>query len=227
MDNLPQKDTTKDMIHFNLKNKPAFTMIELVFVIVVLGILAALALPRMERDQKQEGADAILSQIRYTQHLALLDDKHLYTKKKWQRRFWQIMFTTCNGQLVYRLGSDDDMNSTSTFSENEAATDPINGKPLYGTNANCNTAGTNPNVLLGKKYGVSSMSRSGGCAGQYIGFDHLGRPHSGFSATTKTDYASYMKTECIFTFTMSDGDTFKIKIEPETGYAFIDGQTGS
>ena len=36
--------------------KSAFTMIELIMVIVVMGILAALALPRMERDyvKKQE-----------------------------------------------------------------------------------------------------------------------------------------------------------------------------
>lgn len=54
---------------------PAFTMIELVFVIVVLGILSALAMPRIDRDLRQEAKDNILSSIRYTQHLALIDEK--------------------------------------------------------------------------------------------------------------------------------------------------------
>jgi len=45
----------------------AFTMIELVLVIVVLGILAALAMPRLERDLRQEAKDNLLSAIRYTQ----------------------------------------------------------------------------------------------------------------------------------------------------------------
>ena len=215
------------MKNFTFKNRFAFTMIELVMVIVLLGILASLALPRLERDLSQEAADDVLSQIRYTQHLALMDDKHLFNKAKWQRRFWQIMFTTCDGGLVYRLGADDDMNSTSTFSEAEAATDPLNGKPLYGTNGNCNTAGTNPNVLLGKKYGIVSISNTGGCTGKHIGFDHLGRPHVSFSASATPNYSSYMNTECVFTFTMSNATTFKIKIAPETGYAFIDTQNDS
>jgi hypothetical protein len=119
------------------------------------------------------------------------------------------------------------MDSVSTFEETEAAIDTLNGKPLYGTNANCGTEGTNPNVLLGKKYGITGISRSGGCTGQYIGFDHLGRPHVGFSNSDIPDYSSYMSTACTFTFTMSDTTTFKIIIAPETGYAYIEGQTGS
>jgi len=58
-----------------MRNKSAFTMIELILVIVVLGILAALAMPRVDRDSRQEAADNILSAIRYTQHLALMDNK--------------------------------------------------------------------------------------------------------------------------------------------------------
>ena len=67
------------------KHTKAFTMLELVFVIVVLGILAALALPRMDRDLRQEAKDNILSAIRYTQHLALMDNKTNPLDANWQR----------------------------------------------------------------------------------------------------------------------------------------------
>ena len=56
--------------------KKAFTMLELVFVIVVVGILAAILIPRTERSPVQECAVDLLSQIRYTQHLAIIDDKY-------------------------------------------------------------------------------------------------------------------------------------------------------
>ncbi|MGD9717776.1 MAG: type II secretion system protein, partial [Sulfurimonadaceae bacterium] len=50
--------------------KKAFTMLELVFVIVVIGILAAVIIPRMDRDNASEAAIELQSQIRYAQHLA-------------------------------------------------------------------------------------------------------------------------------------------------------------
>jgi len=209
--------------------KNAFTMLELVLVIVVLGILAALTIPRLDRDLKQEAADNILSAIRYTQHLALNDNKQKFNNKKWQRRFWQIQFAQCSdGKYFYRIGSDDDMDSTSTFEKSEAAIDSANAKPIYmANNGDCTDTTVSHNILIGKKYGVTVKNGSGGCPGKSIGFDHLGRPHVGFSSSNKPDSSSYMQTECIFTFNLSNGDNFKIRIEPETGYAYIDGQANS
>ena len=209
--------------------KSAFTMIELVFVIVVLGILAALAMPRFDRDLKQEAADNILSAIRYTQHLALVDDRHKFDDAKWHRRFWKIMFAQCSdGTYFYRIGNDDDMDSTSTFEQSEAAIDPANGKFMYvANNGDCSASNVSPNIVIGKRYGVTVNNGTGGCTGKHIGFDHLGRPHTGFSGSTKPDYSSYMNSECILNFTMSDSTILHISIQPETGYAQIVGQDNS
>jgi len=198
-------------------------------VIIVLGILASMALPRLDADKQQEAADDILSRIRHTQSLALVDDMHSMYDARWQRRFWRIDFGTCSDSsgLYFRIGSDSNRTGGG-FSETEAAYDAINGKSLFTTNSSCNAASTNPNVLLGKKYGVTTIATTGGCnAVQHIGFDHLGRPHVSFSNSNIPDYSTYMTQRCVMTFTLSNGDTFKINIEPETGYAFIDGQTGS
>ena len=56
--------------------KRAFTMIELIFVIVVVGILAAIMIPKLNRNASREAANQILTHIRYTQHLAMQDDKY-------------------------------------------------------------------------------------------------------------------------------------------------------
>ena len=219
------------MIDKKQNNRPAFTMIELVFVIVVLGILAAMAMPRLDRDLSQEAADDILSQIRYTQHLALVDDMHEFDDPQWQRKFWRIDFNACNdgSGLYFRIGSDANA-SGGGFAQNEAALDPSNSKAYFATNATCNAPATNPNVLLGRKYGVNGVVTGGGCNGsQYIGFDHLGRPHTGFQDSAQPNYASYMNADCNITFSSTNGtiDPFTITIKKETGYAFIDGQPNS
>ena len=55
--------------------KKAFTMLELVFVLVVIGILAAVMIPNMQSTALREAAIQVVSHIRYTQHLAMIDDK--------------------------------------------------------------------------------------------------------------------------------------------------------
>ena len=207
-------------------------MLELVVVIVVLGIIAALTLPRLDRDLKQEAADNILSAIRYTQHLALADDKQRFDNNKWQQRFWHIYFGTCEGKKFYAIGTDDNMESSDNARVDftESALDPANGKHIWAKDgASCSGShdihDISPNIFIEKKYGLNAITPSGGCGKKYIGFDHLGRPHSKkFSKSTRPDNAGYMKSTCTFKFTMSDGDTFQINIEPETGYAYVVGQ---
>jgi len=217
--------------------RKAFTMLELVFVIIVLGILAALAMPRMERDLRQEAADNILSAIRYTQHLALLDDKQKFNNAKWQRRFWRIYFGTCNSQKFYAVGSDDNMDGSTNgrVDFNESALDPKNGKHIWAKDGD-SCEGTHsknelsPNIFIGEKYGLDTISYSGGCANSYIGFDHLGRPYdSNFTNSSTPDNAGYMTSDCNITFSSNSNafDDFSIIIEQETGYAYIDGQSDS
>jgi prepilin-type N-terminal cleavage/methylation domain-containing protein len=210
--------------------RTAFSMVELVLVIVVLGILAAVGLPRLERDLRQEAADNILSAIRYTQHLALIDDKTNPFDSSWQKLLWHIRFSTGGDNLdyFYVIASNTDKNSQ--ISQAETAIDPANGKYFYNQNGNHTVdSGESSNILIGKKYGIDSITFGGGCNGhQHIAFDHLGRPHVGIYSASN-DYSTYMKEDCNLTFSSSDNafDPFSIIITKETGYAYIDGQPDS
>ena len=213
------------------KKQNAFTMIELVMVIVVLGILAALALPRIDRDSRQEAGDNILSAIRYTQHLALNDDKTNPSDANWQRQLWKIQFTASTNNLatLYTISSDTNPTDNSV-QKIETAIDPSNGKYMFNTSGA--TVGLDsdesPNIFIGKNYGIIGITMGGGCTAQHLAFDQLGRLYNSIGAANN-DYASYVKTnDCTMSFTFEDGSpNLIIIITKETGYAYIQGQLES
>lgn len=208
-------------------------MIELVLVIVVLGLLAALAMPRLKGDRRQEAADNILSAIRYTQHLALTDDKTDPFDSQWQRKMWRIRFqnsSSTNEAISYVIYSDENKNGNPSISE--AAIDPSNGKYFYNQNANSVVdSQESPNVFIGKKYGIkpNGVILSGGCSGfTHIAFDSFGRPYSGIDSANDK-YSKYMTADCKITFKFIDSDIsdLVIVIQKETGYAYIVGEPNS
>ena len=87
--------------------KKSFTLLELVFVIVVIGILSATVIPSTKTNPLQEAATQLVSHIRYAQHLAMVDDKYMASQslseygdsttkenhlKQWFNGRWQITF---------------------------------------------------------------------------------------------------------------------------------------
>ncbi|CAA6804708.1 MAG: Unknown protein [uncultured Sulfurovum sp.] len=210
-------------------------MIELVFVIVVLGILASLAMGRMDRDIRQEAAETILSHIRLTQQLALRDNKHRSdNNENWQRAYWRIQFKNCSMlgdvQPIYNVGSEIDLGGSDIRKE-EAAIDPITGKYLYATCLTSSLADdVSQDIRIGKKFGVTSVnltgcSTGGGSSAKQIAFDYLGRPHRGVTKYDKDSFFNQIvETDCTLTINLSTDDDIFIKVERETGHAFIVGQ---
>ena len=199
----------------------AFSLLELVFVIVIIGILAALAIPNLNRHPLQESAEQVASHIRYTQHLAMMNDVYDPTATKWYYARPQISFRSCNnGGNYYYIGSDADLN-TGHIAESESAKDPLTGKNLYWLNTQCDpTAYSNrePKLLLQETYGISSVTSS---CGSTISFDNFGRPYSSFSTTNP--YGGQLTSACTIVLTHSNPSegTATLSIEPITGYVSI------
>lgn len=86
----------------HVSNKKAFTMVELVFVIVIIGILSAVAIPKLAATRD----DAIISKARTT--VAALRSAIATERQKSILRgnFTDINGTTAQGLLVYGLPSD-------------------------------------------------------------------------------------------------------------------------
>ncbi|MGB5964879.1 MAG: type II secretion system protein [Sulfurimonadaceae bacterium] len=72
----------------------AFTMLELIIVIIVAGILAAVMIPRLERDNLRMAANQVVRHIQYTQHLSMVNDVYDADDVNWSRRYWKIAFRT-------------------------------------------------------------------------------------------------------------------------------------
>ena len=202
--------------------KKAFTMLELIMVIVVVGILTAIMIPRFSDDKLREAADQIISHIRYTQHLAMIDDRYDPTNQYWYNERWQIGFWQCtNGDWYYIVGHD--LDHGGGIGSSEAATNPSDGKLLFTSNA-CNLGSDQSGeILISKKFGITNITFSNGCgANQYIAFDNVGRPYQSTLSATATAPNIYdlVDQTCIIHFTANDGD-FNISIEPETGYVHL------
>ncbi len=210
--------------------KSAFTMIELIMAIVVMGILAAMALPRMERDLRQEAADNILSAVRYTQHMSLMDNVETPGSDQWQRKYWRFGLSSCSGSIdtFYYVASDKDMGGG--VGNTEAAIDPSNGKIMLGdTTTDCDDGINNnasPQIFISHKYGVENNVSFSCTNNKYIGFDNLGRPHVDFGnadlAGAGASWDTPMSNDCNITFSFEDGSSdLIVTIEKETGRAFI------
>lgn len=172
--------------------KKAFTMLELVFVIVVIGILAAVVIPRIGSDKVSEAAIQLVSHVRYAQHLALVDDKFDAGNNEWYKNRWQIKF---------------DGNSYSIISDNNntSAKDPMDSS-------------RNIQVNLLQGYGV--RIEGGSCGNNaVISFDYIGRPFSGDLSGITSAYpvSELMTSDC--TIVLTDGtESAIITITKETGY---------
>jgi len=219
--------------------KKAFTLLELVFVIVIIAIIASIAIPDSRSTKLREAAIQLVSHIRYTQHLAMVDDKFEMTDNSWFKKRWQIIFQRSanftQGMFSYTIFSDDFFNLTApdglpTFTNNEIALDPIDSSKFLsgGTHSlNSNDNRANIKMNLGLSYGVTNITFTGDCTNQNFAFDHFGRP---FNAGLNNDTQSYMNGDLIqrsaansvCDITLTDGtDNVIIRIEPETGYTRI------
>ena len=229
--------------------KHAFTMIELVFVIVIVGIISVMITPSFQGNNLRQAADQVVSHIRYTQHLAMVDNKFDKNDVGWFRERWQIRFkkdiingpANCNDEdssnawtyMIYANQS----HASNNPNNDEIAKNPLNSNELLSGGYNnllCQNNDYNPSdqqsmesMRLGDKYGIQNVTFSGGCRSttKFVSFDYQGRPFNSFPTTLPYEIGSpgwhkLITSTC--NIALTDGvDTITILIEPETGYTHI------
>ena len=227
-----------------VKYKYAFTMMEVIFVIVVIGIIAAVVVPRFDGTADlRNAALQLVNDIRYTQHLAMNDDHIATNDTNWFKKRWTIIFNSdanTDYEEAYTIFADITGGSTGNPDEAEVAINPLDrsrrlsggytGKTMFDikdleTNPS-NFKGTKQNNL-GKTYGIASITLSSSCrlgTSKRISFDHLGRPLKGDLSSYTSPYPStsrLLTSTCQITLIDRDNQSITIYIEPETGYVHL------
>ena len=212
----------------------AFTMLELVFVIIVVGILAATMIPRFDRDSLQEAADKLVSHLRYTKHLAMVDDHFETTDTEWYKERWQLVFTqTISGVDVwsYTIFSDTLNHDGTPNISDDIAKNPDNPNQYlsggYSGVLPLTDSRRDDTMALKQSYGIQDVLFQGGCSSaRRVAFDYLGRPFQGNLKTISSAYQSdrLVKTQCRIVLCKNspcDDQNITIAVEPQTGYIHI------
>jgi len=202
----------------------AFTLIELIIVIVVASILTVIMIPRLERDGLREATIQIVRHIQYTQHLAMHSDMYDSSDSNWYRKYWKIAFRTSrNCYTVYSDTDKDFLNDA-----NESAIDSLTKVRLYADN-NCNSNSLNNDaLLLEHSYSIDTITlttpmgttpHATDCntnTKKYLAFDNLGRPHTSVSTTM----LGIMENDCLITLTSGTRSSV-VSVSAETGYVTL------
>jgi prepilin-type N-terminal cleavage/methylation domain-containing protein len=217
--------------------KNAFTMIELIFVIVIMGILSAVLMPNNSNDPLKEAAAQIKADIKYTQHLAMTDDRYNTADTNWYKERWQILFSSnagSNNKIAYTIFSDNVGVNSGNPNESEVAIAP--GNPSRRMTGGYNTSNTLDynhvsfvglkRMNLGEQYGIVDVVFSSSCSingSKRLAFDYLGRPVRG---NLRFDTDPYMNGDllannCLITLTDGDGNQIVLTVEAETGYVRV------
>ena len=227
--------------------KKSFTLLELVFVIVVIGIISLATIRNIPSDNLERAAIQLASHIRYTQHLALTHDFFSVTDPHWFKRRWRISFNRgegTNNYWAYTVWADTAGTASGSPDPQEIAINPLNNskKLTGGFNGNLFIHTGDPEATeelnIGEYYGILDVRFSSACRtgthSKSIGFDHVGRPLRGAIENYTSPYDSSVVTnilivsQCQITLctitdcTLANDEEKKvIAIEAETGYIHI------
>lgn len=231
--------------------KKAFTLIELVLVVVIIGIVSAAIVPRFNRSTLDEAAHQIMSHIRYTQHLALMDNKFDSKDDKWFQGRWQIRFfkditfssmppnKTYANIWSYAIYTD-----KPTYAHlpnlSELARNPLNPSQYlsggYNNTLHVEDKRATSEMRLGEKYGINDIKFKNGCRGgiTHLQFDQLGRPFNNYITGTNpyginhSTHPRLIRKRCEIELciteecdTANKDEKITIAIEPETGYVHL------
>jgi len=213
----------------------AFTLFELIIVITIISILSFTIIPKINDNSLYNAANQVLFHIRYTQHLALIDNVFDPYDENWFKKRWQIQFHSKVGDNIswsYTIYKDISLSGNAN-SKKELAKNPMNRNKLLSGGFHSLAVEDDDftkSMRLGNYYGIEKIKfknckyeKNGklrSCRSMRIAFNYDGSPYCSNIKTAKNSVERKLATQCkIEIYKLNKKIT--IAIEPETGFAHI------
>ncbi|MCR6593919.1 pilus assembly FimT family protein [Campylobacter insulaenigrae] len=220
----------------------AFTLIELILVCMILSLVFSIAYFYVKPNYLHLGAEQILNDIKYTKHLALMQNDFRtkdfsIAKREWFKAKWQLYFIksqlATNNEQTYTIFLDKNGDGNANLGKNiinkdrEIAIDLLNPNLLMnsgqsGVITQANTK-ANSKYNIEKSYGISKVLFEGSCKGSTrLVFDSFGRLYSPLKNSSRIyDKLLNFKNDCIIRLSNKEEKHICILINPKTSYAYI------
>jgi prepilin-type N-terminal cleavage/methylation domain-containing protein len=196
----------------------AFTFIEIIAVVVIVGILTAIVISSFKEDKIGLAKEEMILRLRYAQHLAVMDDKFNPEQGLWDRRRWRFNCNNARSCAVFAPSNPGGALVSSDF-----AVDPQDRTLLTGDCrglTDCSDANTTQRLALGLRWGISNIATTniatnGNCGGGdlTIIFDEIGRPY-----IINGGAPALLSETCKITITNPEEGQESFCVEPETGF---------
>ncbi len=201
--------------------KKSFTLLELVFAMIIIAIIAGVLIPKPQHSNLDLAAQRVVLYLKHTRYLGLVDNKYKIDDDMWYKERWTMKFQNCSskiGGLYFVVFSDE--NHKGSPNKDECAKDPITTRRLY-SHWDCEaSADESKYILLTKEYGVTKVNISCNSTSTIgsISFGHDGQAYSRLG-TKPEDVEKYKLTQtCYIKLFDKDENFVQIAVEPETGY---------
>jgi len=215
----------------------AFTLYELIIIIILISILSFTIIPRINNNGLYDAANQVLFHIRYTQHLAFIDNKFDLNKPDWYKERWQIFFTNRSSEFKnswsYIIFSDS-YGHTGKPDKSEIATNPLNrtenltgGYTSGGSGIRYENKESTQIMNIGERYRIEDVKFIHCGRSKRVSFDQFGRPYYGDLSSLDEPFKRKLTKQCKILLCLkecrvsSEDEKIAIVIEPETGYAHI------
>ncbi len=201
--------------------KQSFSILELIFAIVLISIVISQLIPKNNFSKLNLAADKIILYLKYTRYIAMIDNKFDIQDDMWFKERWTLKFQKCSknvGGLYYVVFSD--INHKGSPNKSECLKDPITNKYLY-SHYDCEASHDESKyILLTKEFGVTNIDiscNSTSTIGQ-ISFGNDGKVYSRLGTTPDNISKYEIKDTCYINMYDKQENKIIIAIEPETGY---------